>query len=97
MAQGDGLMQPLVVTTSHYFVFFGYGEPSDGPTIRLERARICVSWPETSHGLTGLAQKGPLKGSRIGPAAPAVTLRDVTLVLEATDAAAHAWEAEPWN
>ena len=90
-------MQPLIVTTEHRGVFFGYGEVSDGKIIRLERARMCIYWPVTNHGVVGLASKGPESGAKVGPAAPAITLQGVTAVLEVTDAAVKAWEAEPWS
>ena len=86
----------LVVTTAHRGVFFGYGEQSDQPTIRLEKARMCVSWPEENKGVVGLAFDGPVKGSRIGPAAPSIILRDVTAVMECTPAAIKRWESAPW-
>ncbi len=89
--------QALVVTTQHGGVFFGYGVPSDAPTIRLEKARMCVAWPAEDKGVLGLASDGPMKGARVGPAVPAITLRDVTSVMEVTDKAAKAWEAQPWS
>lgn len=89
-------MKPLLVTTSHRGVFFGYGEPSDAPTIRLERARMCVYWPESQRGVLGLASFGPQDGARIGPAVPVITLRDVTSVTECSDQAVPRWEAGPW-
>lgn len=88
---------PLVVTTAHRGVFFGYGEPTASDTIRLERARMCVYWPKELHGVIGLASKGPTKGAKIGPAAPAITLQNVTSIIEASESAAKAWEAEPWS
>ena len=90
-------MQPLVVTTAHRGVFFGYGEPTTESTIRLERARMCVYWPESNHGVLGLVADGPKKGAKVGPAAPALTLRDVTAVMEVSEAAVKAWEKEPWS
>lgn len=90
-------MQPLVVTTVHRGVFFGYGEPEDGETIRLERARMCLYWPAGTKGVVGLASDGPQEGSRVGPAAPAMILRGVTAVMEVTSEAAKAWEREPWT
>lgn len=90
-------MQPLIVTTEHRGVFFGYGEPTTESTIRLERARMCVYWPEGLHGVLGLAAVGPGQGSKIGPAVVALTLQAVTAVVEATPAAAEAWEKEPWS
>ncbi len=90
-------LQPLVVTTLHRGVFFGYGIPTNESTIRLERARMCVYWPAEQRGIVGLAADGPRPGAKIGPAAPAITLRDVTGVMEATDTAAQAWERAPWS
>lgn len=90
-------MQPLLVTTAHRGVFFGYGEPTTESTIRLERARMCISWPESNHGVWGLAGAGPKKGAKIGPVAPSIILRDVTAVAEVTKEAAAAWEKEPWS
>lgn len=89
--------KPLVVTTAHRGVFFGYGIANVGKTIRLERVRMCVSWSTDVKGVVGLAANGPTKGCRIGPAAPAITLQDVTSVMEASDAAMKAWEDQPWN
>lgn len=88
---------PLVVTTAHRGVFFGYGEPSDQPTIRLTQCRMCIAWPQENRGVVGLASDGPLKGARVGPAAPAITIRDVTAVMEASPNAAKAWESGPWS
>lgn len=90
------MKQPLVVTTIHRGVFFGYGEPTDGPTIRLEHVRMCIYWPNGNRGIVGLASEGPKKGSRVTPAAPAITLREVTAVMETSPQAAKAWEAAPW-
>lgn len=79
-------------------MFFGYAD--DGPvtdTIRLERARMCVYWPAENHGVVGLVSDGPKAGARVGPAAPAMTLRGVTAVMEASEQAAAAWEKAPWT
>ena len=90
-------MQALMVTTAHRGVFFGYGEMTSGSEIRLERARMCIFWPEQNHGLLGLAANGPLKGAKVGPAAPAGLLREVTAVFELEPAAIKRWEEEPWS
>lgn len=87
---------PVVVTTSHKGVFFGYGDPSDKATIRIEKARMCVYWSHDVKGILGLAATGPSKNSKVGPAVPAITLRDVTAVMEASDEAAKNWESGPW-
>ena len=90
-------LQALVITTAHRGVFFGYGIPSDSATIRIERARMAVYWPSDNHGVVGLASKGPISGAKIGPAAPAITLRDITAVMECTPEAVKRWEAAPWT
>ena len=91
-----GEKKALVVTTAHRGVFFGYGEVTEGAVIRLERSRMCLYWPAEDRGVVGLAVTGPLKGSRVGPAAPAITLRDVTSIMEASQEAVRQWELAPW-
>lgn len=88
--------KPLVITTQHRGVFFGYGTPADGDTIRIERARMAVYWSADVGGVVGLAANGPTKNCRIGPAAPAITLYGVTAVMESSPEAAEAWERGPW-
>ena len=88
--------QGLIVTTAHRGVFFGYGEPSDAPTIRLTNARMVVYWSADVKGVTGLAATGPSKDSRVSPALPAITLRDVTSVMECSAEAVEAFEKGPW-
>lgn len=88
---------PLVVTTEHRGVFFGYGQPTDGKVIRLENARMCVSWSADVKGVVGLAAVGPSKSCRIGPAAPAITLQAVTSVMEVSPEAEAKWNQQPWN
>lgn len=88
---------PLVVSTEHRGVFFGYGEPSDADTIRLENARMVVYWSEETRGFTGLASTGPADGSRVGPPAPAITLRGVVSVMECSPEATARWESGPWS
>ena len=91
--------KPVVVTTAHRGVFFGYidGQPTDAPTIRIERARMCVYWSSDMKGVLGLAAIGPSAGCKIGPAVPALTLREVTSVMEASEAAAKKWETAIWK
>ena len=87
---------PLVVTTKYRGVFFGYGEKSDSDKIRLENARMCVRWQGTK-GVLGLAAAGPNKNCRISPAVPAITVSDVTAVLECSQEAAAEWEKGHWS
>lgn len=88
--------RPVIVTTAHKGVFFGYATNTDGTTIKLERARLCVYWSVDCRGFMGLAAKGPTKSCKIGPPAT-ITLRDITSVLEVTPEAVEAWERAPWS
>jgi len=94
-AAPDGA-RPVLVTTKHRGVFFGYAADTSGRTITLQRARNCVYWTQLLHGFLGLATDGPGHGCRIGPAAD-ITLYDVTCVAEVTPEAVAAWEMAPWT
>ena len=87
--------RPVIVTTEFRGVFFGYATDTEGETIKLARARNCVYWSHDCKGFMGLASTGPTAGCRIGPPAD-ITLRQITAVVEVTEAAAKAWEACPW-
>jgi hypothetical protein len=89
--------QALLVTTEHKGVFFGYGSPTTANTIRLERARMCVYWSQDVRSVVGLAATGPTKTCRIAPAVPALTLSDVTAVMEVSAEAAKRFELGPWS
>jgi hypothetical protein len=88
--------RPVIVTTAHRGVFFGYAKDVDGETIMLKRARLCVYWSQDVKGFMGLASNGPTSSCRIGPAAD-ITLRNITAVLAVTPDAVKAWEAAPWK
>lgn len=92
----DSLGRPVIVTTAHRGVFFGYAEDTDGDQIALKRARLCLYWSADVKGFMGLASDGPSKSCRIGPAAD-ITLRSITAVLEVTREAVTKWEAAPWR
>jgi hypothetical protein len=77
-------------------VFFGYATDIDGDVIELRAARLAVYWSKETKGFMGLASTGPAKGSRIGPPAN-IKLRNITAVLEVSEAAVAAWEAAPWS
>ena len=91
---------PVLVTTVHRGVFFGYADPdldlTQAKTIVLVRARNCLYWPSETRGFLGLAVTGPTKGARIGPPAD-IVLRDVTCIARVDPAAVKAWEQAPWN
>ena len=93
---------PVVVTTAHKGVFFGYAEFDGGwldgkDVIRLERARMCVYWSAELKGVLGLASRGPSPQCKIGEPVPAITLGAVTSVMEVTDDAVTCWESAPWS
>jgi hypothetical protein len=85
----------VLVTTEHRGVFFGYTTDTTGDIINLRAARNCIYWPSEQKGFLGLASTGPLKGSRIGPAAD-LELRKITSVAACTPEAVEAWEKAPW-
>jgi len=88
--------RPVLVTTAHRGVFFGYASETTGSTIALKRARNCIYWSADVKGFLGLAESGPSASCRIGPAAD-IELRDITCVAEVTPAAVEKWEAAPWS
>lgn len=88
--------RPVIVTTAHRGVFFGYATDTTGEQITLKRARNCVYWSADCKGFMGLAADGPTNECRIGKQAD-ITLREITSVLEVTDKAATAWETAPWK
>ncbi len=88
--------RPVVVTTAHRGVFFGYASEIDGETIALKRARLCVYWTADLRGFMGLAASGPSQGCKVGPAAD-ITLRAITSVVECSPEAVEKWESAPWR
>lgn len=96
MAKKETAERPVLVTTSHRGVFFGYTEDTSGAIIKLRAARNCLYWPTDQKGFLGLAATGPVRGTRIGPAAD-LELRDITSVAACTPEAVIAWEKAPWS
>jgi hypothetical protein len=88
---------PVLITTAHRGVFFGYTNNPSGKTVVLNRARCCIYWPASNKGFVGLASAGPLEGAKIGPATGAMTLHDVTCAIECSPEAVKRWEAAPWK
>lgn len=88
--------RPVLVTTSHRGVFFGYAADTIGNTIKLRAGRLCIYWIADLHGFMGLASHGPRKGCRIGPPAD-IELRDVTSVTEVSPEAVEQWEKGLWS
>lgn len=83
--------RPVIVTTEHRGVFFGYATDTTGDRFALKRARMAIYWG-TTKGLMQLAETGPTKTSKIGARAD-LDVRKVTAVFEVTSEATKAWEA----
>ena len=71
--------RPVLVTTEHRGVFFGYACDVDGPTIRMRDCRNVVYWSADVRGFVGLASTGPTKTCKVGPSTT-MTLRNITSV-----------------
>ena len=95
MAEANG-GRPVLVTTAHRGVFFGFAAETDGETIRLERARLVVYWSADVRGFMGLAANGPTPSCRIGPPAT-ITLRDITSVTEVEPEAERRFSDAQWS
>jgi hypothetical protein len=95
---------PVVVTTTHRGVFFGYREPgevalhpADANSIQLTDAQMCVYWSADVQGVLGLAAAGPTKSCKVTRPVPALTVSDVTAVIGATEGAVSKWADRPWS
>jgi hypothetical protein len=91
-------IKPLLVTTTHKGVFFGYGHYKEGDKeITLTDAQNCVYWSAQVRGVFGLAVTGPTSSCKIGPKVPTLTIKDVTSIAETTQEAAKAWSKCIWG
>lgn len=97
MGKVKAIGRPVIVTTEHRGVFFGYAQDTTGDVIHLKQARLCVYWSSDIKGFMGLASEGPSKSCKIGPAAPGIDLRKITAVLEVSPEAEERWLAQPWG
>ena len=86
-------LRPVIVTTLHRGVFFGYADDTKCDAIQLKRARMAIYWG-TTRGLLELAETGPTPKSRISARAD-LEVRSVTSVIEVAPAAVERWEAAP--
>jgi len=92
--------RPVVVTTEHRGVFFGFLNGANQPTdtvVTITDAQMCVYWSADVQGVLGLAATGPSKDCKVTPKIPKITLQAVTSVMDATDDAVTAWQARPWR
>lgn len=88
--------RPVIVTTEHRGVFFGYAGDTTGNTVALRDARLCVYWSADCKGFMGLASHGPTKGCKIGRPAD-IELRNITAVIEVRPEAEKAWLEGHWG
>lgn len=86
---------PVIITTEHRGVFFGYIDESKkkDTVITVRRARNVIYWTADVRGFMGLAALGPTSGCRIGPAVEEVELHKVTSLLKVSTEALVKWEA----
>lgn len=85
-------MRPVLVTTVHRGVFFGFLESRDGNFVVLVNARCAIRW-ETTGGFLELADIGPNSRSKIGSPALRIELFDVTSISDVTPEAVEKWLA----
>jgi hypothetical protein len=100
MAKTKPKGRPVILTTLHRGVFFGYaattaGWAKDGATVKLARGRSVVYWSADCHGFMGLAANGPTASCKIGPACD-IEVKNVTAVLDVPAPAAKKFEEAPW-
>ena len=88
---GEQKLRPVIITTEHRGVFFGYAGDTTGSVIDLQNARMAIRFG-TTKGLMQLAETGPTPSSKISARAN-LQIRKITAVFEVTDKAAQAWEA----
>lgn len=84
--------RPVIVTTEHRGVFFGYAGDTGGAEIKLDNARMAIAFG-TTRGILELAETGPTSRSKISARAPSIDVRKVTAVIEVSPAAVEKWEA----
>lgn len=87
--------RPVIVTTAHRGVFFGYTKDSlrETKTFTLKNARNVIYWG-TQKGFLQLAEEGPQKNSKISSRGT-ITISDVTSESDVTPAAEKAWSSLP--
>lgn len=91
MAAKKLVERPVLVTTSHRGVFFGYATDTASDVIRLRAAKMAIYWA-TKKGLFELANVGPNSNSRVSLPAD-IEVRSVTSVIEVTPEAVAKWES----
>lgn len=86
-------MKPILITTQHRGVFFGYVPEDQDMTARtmaLKKARCAIYWA-TKTGVAELASVGPNEKTRVGAEADIEAIHDITAVWAVTPEAEAAW------
>ena len=89
-------MKPVLVTTEHRGVFFGYVDEypnlDESNTIKLDSAKMAIRWG-TDKGVMQLANEGVQESSLISSMADIPSLAKVTAVFAVTKQAEKTWTA----
>ena len=98
MSDSEAAGVPVVVTTAHRGVFFGFlAGGRTAKVVDLASAQMCVYWSGDVRGVLGLASHGPSPDCKVTRPVPRITLQDVTAVMDATAEAVVAWQGRPWS
>lgn len=86
--------KPVLITTEHRGVFFGFLPKDTDLTQRtltdIKGARMAIYWG-TERGVMQLAESGPTNKSRISAPATIDVLHDITGVFSVTEEATKKW------
>ena len=86
----------VVVTTKDRGVFFGYiskEETANQDVLRMTDTAMVTYWSADLKNVLGLAAIGPTPGCKVGYEVPAITLHDITSVMEVSPEAEAAFNA----
>ena len=89
----------VATATRPWTVAFGRVGRTTASTFELLDVRMCVYFSSPTHGLFGLAARGPQDGSRVSERAQRLVLRErwIEGVLDASPDACAAWERGEWT
>jgi len=90
-------LRPVVVTTASKGIFIGLTDaPIGAETIILQQGRNVFYYTAETKGFVGIAARGLFNGSKVGPPADRLELRNITSIVDATAEAAKTWESAKW-
>lgn len=89
---------PVLVTTEHRGVFFGYIDEADATKdqVKLYEKQMCTYYSSDMRGVFGLAKFGPSKTCKIGAPVPWAIIKNITSIVLCTEEAAKNWAKAPW-